>query len=158
MRCRMTNSEVVGYHQEHTSFSSLQKITGIFSFFFSVHTRFCLLLWEEACLPLFLWTARNTPWLMFTKPFSLREWQMVETFPSYYTTLTQSGTKYPTGWIREKVRLRKALCVHVKGPCCFSSVKKATAEKTSSELITAWSTLTTQLQASSTRAMERIIK
>lgn len=55
----MTNSKVVGYPQEHTSLSNLQKIAHIFHS--PLHT--CLVLsptlWEWECLALFLWTIQR---------------------------------------------------------------------------------------------------
>lgn len=56
----MTNSEVVGYLQEHTSFSSLQKIAGIFHSALRTCTVLSSTLWGGACLTLFLWPIWNT--------------------------------------------------------------------------------------------------
>lgn len=68
----MTNSQVVGYPKEHTSFSSLQKITGIFHF--SLHTCSVLIptLWEGECLSLFPWTTWNRDKRYVSKSFPLK--------------------------------------------------------------------------------------
>lgn len=79
----MTNSKVVGYPQEHTSFSSLQKITCIFHS--PLHTCLVLspILWEGECLSLFLWTNQSLEKKSVPQAFFFPKEGKTLRYPSY---------------------------------------------------------------------------
>lgn len=110
----MTNSEVVGYPQEHTSSWSLQKITGIFHFSPQHTLGFIACSWEGGCLALFLWTIWHIEKrYVFQACLSQRQERCQEySNNSLHHHHSCSGTEFGMslpGKLRESIRAKRSL-------------------------------------------------